>query len=421
MRNLGFKLYLLFGTSWFLHLPARVPFLGTIRFDLLLVVAMAILVLANRAETGYQPPQADKWLRALIAYSILVIPFVEWPGTVIRFGLPDLIKAAAFYYFTIAFVKTEKELKQFISVFVIWQLWRVAEPLYLHVTTGYWGDVAYEAGGEYLNRLSGAPHDVVNPNGLAFIICTVLPFIYFLSGLSWVRRLVLLGVAPLAIYALVLTGSRSGIIGLGVVFAGILMKSKRRVLLLVTAGIALVVGFPWLDPDMQDRYLSLIGMSQKHEATAKGRLEGMEQDIEVVARRPIFGHGLGTSREANFHFGGRDQPSHNIYLEVAEELGVAGLVIFMLFMIAIFRGFIRLRTRLREADAGLFLQKAVDAIQTWLAMDFIFSFASYGLLSYEWYLLGGLLAVIERQAQAMRSGAKAVDKAEPWRYTYPRR
>ena len=39
-------LYLLFVASWFLHLPARVPTLGAIRLDLILVVLLAVLLLA---------------------------------------------------------------------------------------------------------------------------------------------------------------------------------------------------------------------------------------------------------------------------------------------------------------------------------------------------------------------------------------
>ena len=177
MKNIGLNLYLLFIVSWFLHLSARLPFLGDMRFDLLLICVLAFLVLANKAQSKAFTTRTDKLLKILILYSIVTIPFVEWPGSVISNGIPEFIKAIVFYYFTIAFVSTERDIKKFVLVFLACQLFRILEPLYLHVTEGYWGSFTSMANWEYLNRLSGAPSDVVNPNGLAFIVCTTLIFL----------------------------------------------------------------------------------------------------------------------------------------------------------------------------------------------------------------------------------------------------
>ena len=167
-----------FVSSWFLHLGTRLPVLGLIRFDLILVGVLSYLALSTGRGGTTGRTSTDSLLRILIAYSVLTIPFVEWPGSVINTGISNFIKGIVFYYFTIAFVRTEKDLKKLVLVFVACQLWRILEPLYLHVTEGYWGSGASMANWEHLDRLSGAPSDVVNPNGLAFIICTVLPFLY---------------------------------------------------------------------------------------------------------------------------------------------------------------------------------------------------------------------------------------------------
>ncbi len=62
------------------------------------------------------------------------------------------------------------------------------------------------------------------------------------------------------------------------------------------------IGFTMLSADMQDRYLSIFGKGEKNAATADERLEGMQEQLHVVMHRPLFGHGLGTSAEANYHF-----------------------------------------------------------------------------------------------------------------------
>jgi O-antigen ligase len=276
------------------------------------------------------------------------------------------------------------------------------EPLYLHITEGYWGSAASMAGWETLDRLSGAPDDIVNPNGLAFVVCTVLPFLYFLSGGSLARRLLCFSLILVSIYVLALTGSRSGMIGLAVILLGIVVKSKRRALLSSGLAIFAVAGFALLSADMQDRYLSAVGMGEKNAATSRERMEGMEEQIRVAMRRPLFGHGLGTSAEANYHYtqsgpyAGREMPAHNLYVELAEELGFPGLVIFIFLIKAIVTGFAQSRAALKHRDAGSFLSRLLDAMQIWLAMNFVFSFASYGLSSYEWYLFAGLSVVLQR-------------------------
>jgi O-antigen ligase len=120
----------------------------------------------------------------------------------------------------------------------------------------------------------------------------------------------------------------------------------------------------------------------------------------VALHRPIFGHGLGASREANANFGMIDQLAHNLYAEVAQELGFIGLLIFVYFIKSVATNFVRSVKKLREnSDKRSYLLNIGNAMQIWLFMNFMFSFASYGLSSYEWYLFGGLSVVIKALAE----------------------
>ena len=103
MKDVGYRLYLLFIGSWLLHLPARVPILGHVRFDLLLVLILIILIILESRDQEIKVKQkdTDKSLKIMIVYIFLTIPFVQWPGSVIFWGLPNFIKAVVFYYFTI--------------------------------------------------------------------------------------------------------------------------------------------------------------------------------------------------------------------------------------------------------------------------------------------------------------------------------
>lgn len=398
MKYLGFTIYLIFMVSWFVHLPARFLILGYIRFDLLLLAISAVLVILRAKESDTPSNYSDtaSLFNILVIYIIITIPFVQWPGSVISFGLPNFLKAIAFYYLTVYFITTETKLKIFIGVFLACQTFRIIEPVYLHITQGYWGSAASMANWESMERLSGAPLDVVNPNGLAYLVDTVIPFYYFLSQLSKKNRLLLL-VIPVFLYALILTGSRSGLLGLMAIALGIIVKSNKKVMLTIFIGITAGIVFLNLTFDQKDRYLSIVQTDTKHTATAQGRLDGIKNDFVVALHKPFFGHGLGTSLEANANFGDKAQISHTLYAEVAQELGFVGLVIFLLFIKSIITDFILSNRTLKTNFGGsVFLIKIVDAMQVWLGMNILFSLFSYGLSRYAWYLFAGLSVVLVR-------------------------
>jgi len=412
MQELGYKLYLVFITSWFLHLTSRISILGVLRFDFLLIAVMVGMIIyqGNVTENKYFQSNTAKILLLIIIYVLITLPFVEWPGSVIKKGIPEFIKAIVFYFFTISFIDTEKKLKVFILVFLACLSFRVFEPLYLHLTEGYWGSAAY-AQGDFMNRLAGAPHDVINPNGLAAIIDSTIPFLYFFAPFSWLYTLLFACAMPPFLYALVLTGSRSGLVGLMAIVIGCIIKSKHKALLTAIVCICGIIFFVNLSAEHQDRYVSIVDPNVRHSATSHARIEGIIDSFEVALRRPVFGHGLGTSAEANFNFSGEYKIAHNLYAEVTQELGLVGLLIYLFFLKTIIVNFIHSNKVLQESvDEGSFLKRFNDAMQVWLFMNVLFSLASFGLSSYIWYLFGGLSIVMVRlSSQVHEHGDETVD------------
>lgn len=397
MGQLGFIVYLLFMASWFLHLTSRVPALGVVRFDLLLVVLLFLLKFLDRsslAENGSSNIVGTRLKQFVIAV-FLITPFAEFPGSVMKFGLANFIKAIVFYFFTVWFVKNSKQFYIFISMFVFYQTFRIIEPLYLHVTEGYWGSMAAMANWEYMNRLAGAPYDVVNPNGLAYIILTILPFIFYLYRVNWFWKIFTLTVLPLSLYSLMLTGSRSGFIGLIILVIFTFYYSKHKLIFVVVLlGITIVL-FGKMDDSQKDRYLSIVDSNAKNAETSEGRFTGLLNNLNVGFRKPFVGHGLGTSLEANANFGHSAQPAHNIFIEVFQEVGFVGFIPFIGFMVAILKSTYR-KLPSENIDGNNMLIHIKTALKALSTVTIIFGFASYGLSSYEWYFMGGCIAVLGR-------------------------
>ena len=197
----------------------------------------------------------------------------------------------------------------------------------------------------------------------------------------------------------------------------IAFKGRRKVLLLVCFSALMRFAFQHLNEDQQDRYSSIINSGTKNAATAQGRWDGVIKNFELALRHPLFGFGLGTSREANANFSEDDKPAHNLYAEIAQEMGLTGLVIFILFIKSIVENVSAARKRLREASVEKsYLSALADAIQVWLLMNIVFSLASYGLSSYEWYLSAGLSVVVRKLAMAEPEGPDRSPRRHAGRY-----
>lgn len=400
MRDTAFKLYMLFIISWFTHLPTRVPFLGAIRFDLILIALITIFVLGGSKDKYEGDRGLDRVLALLFLYILITVPFVAWPGSVIKAGIPDFIKALVFYFFTVSLVDTEKKLKVFLLIFIVVQTFRVLEPLYMNAAYGYWGGSTHLGGGATMERLAGSPYDIINPNGLAYVITSVIPFLHYLSlRRSIGLKAVYIAGLPLLVYALVLTASRSGFLALGVIVAGIFVKSRHKVVLAVILVLAGSLAIANMDDEHMERYLSITESDVRGSETASTRIEGVKDNFRISMERPILGHGLGTSLEAMANIAGKGLKAHNLYAEILIEIGIAGLLLFLFYAWTLFSRLRSLsRDMKRRVDRDDFFVGLTSALQVWFLMNILFSFASYGLSSYEWYLFGGLIVVTKRLA-----------------------
>lgn len=406
--SLGLKLYLLFMVSYFIHLPSRVPALGSIRFDLLLVGVIVIYIVLNSAkDRGIIEDPVSKCIFFLLGYIVLTIPVVEWPGSVLKQNLPIFIKAIVFFFFTGKLIHTERDLKLFVAVFLACQVFRIVEPLYLHIHEGYWGSSTF-AGGGFSDRLSGAPHDIINPNGLAFIVVITFAFSHFLMYPGpMILRMAYFVLVPILLYTLVLTQSRSGFIGLVIVYAGIVVRSKRKMILVMLSVLVALAVFANLDRVHQERYLSInfFRSDVRGHGTAMGRVTGWMSGLGVFLQRPIVGHGLGTSTEAGWNVARQGQIAHNMYIEILQELGIIGFIIFMNFLYRVIKSFTAMRKKIEEVQSVTFIKSLCYSLETVVAFLLVFSMASYGLSVYPWYLVGGFCVAMLRVLD-VREGAQ---------------
>jgi O-antigen ligase len=371
------------------------------------ILAVFVVLQPNKQNDCYHDNSIKRKLLIFVCYFLLTIPLVRWPGSVLWFGLEFYLKVVMFFFFIAAFVTTEKQLKILVAVVIGCQVFRGLEPVYLHITTGYLPEVAYSHGGHALARLAGAPHDVVSANPYAWVIVTTVPFLYYLCFLGGTcSKILTVTIASLLGYGLILSGSRTGLIILLVVVIAIACFGQKKVKSTIVAmAVIFGVGFfvvSTLSPDLTNRYLSIVDSSVVGADTAKGRINGIKTTLTTISNfYGLLGHGLGTSREVNANYLGYAQITHNLYVELFQEVGIIGFFIFCFYIMTIFKS---LQNASKKIPADSYLGRLAMALKVWIIMDIVYGFACYGVSSWEWYVFGGIAAACVSIIESQQNG-----------------
>ncbi len=170
----------------------------------------------------------------------------------------------------------------------------------------------------------------VNANDLSLILIIGLPIamhLFFTAGLSKAGKLlkfINLAFVPLAIFAIVLSGSRTSLIAI-IPFVFFLIgtqqiKFPRKALISVIFLVSLLILFPYIPESLISR-LGTIGTSIG-EGDLGGRLNLWWEAIAVLAEHPILGIGSGAVISSI------GSAVHNTFISIADETGFIGLFLF---------------------------------------------------------------------------------------------
>ena len=419
--NATFVIYCTYVVDYYVRISARVPGLGALRPTLLLFAGTLIMVLVQgRHLKGRLATSTGKALLALLVYIMVTIPVTSWPGSVIN-NLGPYTRVLAFFYFTVLIVDTPKRFYIFLGLLVGCQVFRVLEPLFLNITTGYLGDKTYLGAGEFAGRLAGAPYDVVNPNGLGFVAVTCIPYLYyvlFVSNKTYLKA-VSLALMAACVYVIILTLSRGAMVALAVILWFIIRQSKSKFLILALLAVGGIVGWGHLDDVHKDRYMSLFSKNTRSSYGVEGREQLTQFEFSVAMERPIFGHGLGTTAESKVHAGQGHiaQASHNLYTESLIEVGLIGGILFLRFLAAIHKEVGVVAKRTAETPAGStgvpIERRLVMCFVALFWMYAVFSINYWGLTQDYWYALAGVVTAFAQVFGVPAAIPFAAESAQP--------
>jgi putative inorganic carbon (HCO3(-)) transporter len=244
-----------------------------------------------------------------------------------------------------------------------------------------------------------------DPNEVAFILATTLPLTFWLLRERWLLRPLVAGMIIVISLAILFTYSRSALVALGAGIAWLMVIDRRRIPLLVAAGVVTVLaGFTFVQSSPSNVFRVQEGLRAKEKIAdynVDTRLGAWGAAIELAIEHPLVGIGPGNF---TYHYGRiTDTPPgadplgvvHNAYLDIAAELGLGGLALFIAYLVLSFG---RLTSAHREGSG---LPGYASALQVALVVAAVGALTLSEQYAAPFWLIGGLATALwfeKRQA-----------------------
>lgn len=421
-----YLVFLAFVVARYIQVNARSGLFEAIRLEFLLGGASCILAVIYMSSHPRQVAGSRGLISAialLFFVALTQLPFAADP-VVARMVFNDRIfKFAMLTFLIAAFVESPRYLRWFVATWLFSVFYITSEAFRGLLTGGlYWQN-------QGVMRLHGAVPSYAHPNSLGGVALGALPFIwYFWSQFRrFYARVALLACAVTSLICVIYSGSRTAYVGLlGLVF-WFWSQSERKLrfgMYLLAIGAVAVM----LIPDQYIERFSSIGGQEKEGRSKETRIEILHDAWTIFLENP-FGVGVASFPAKRIERFGRAQDTHNLYLEVATNLGIHGLAVFaaLVYMMMrmygnVVRSSRRLRFELRRdcrspglSRVALRTARAIDADLGLLiataraAGGFIFARLLLGLFGmdlyeiYWWFGAGLAIALSAMLADAKRS------------------
>ncbi|HKC88440.1 MAG TPA: O-antigen ligase family protein [Blastocatellia bacterium] len=357
-----------------------IPAIGS--FPLVKIVAVGVMAIYVLSK-GAAGERLSVWtlemtmLMVIAALGALLMPTAASPKDSVDTLTDSYLKTVIVFILMVNLIDTRRRL------FSLWKLVVVCgAALGLGAIRSYMRG-EFTARGVRIEGLVGGMFE--NPNDLATALDLLLPFTVALAlvGKGLARLFYLVCAAILAVAVLV-TLSRGGFLGLVAMGGLLLWKLGRGRRLKITLAGALICGvlLATTPGGYGARIATILNNEEDQTGSAQERRELMELAASIAIRRPVVGVGMG-----NFHiYSIHEKVAHNSYLEIAAELGVMGLVAYLIVIFAPLRSLRRIERQTRD------MRSKNEREMYWLCVCIQAAFIAYMVCSffasiqYLWYL-----------------------------------
>lgn len=328
------------------------------------LVGLLILAILYRWALTRRPPRG--WLSAagwVLGYGLVVFAslFYATDTTAASAAFSDFFKDGIITILVVALLQRKEDFRNTVWALILAGLFMGGVGVFQYLTgtfsNNYFGfgqaPLLNIVGATEGNRISGPIGD---PNFFAQIMVVVVPLaLNQLFAEKNILLKLLAGVTfALATLAVIFTFSRGGFLAMAVAVAVLALYRRPKlweVLALILMAIILVrfVPNPFIDRLSTVTDMLTGQASVKEEVSFRGRASELIVAVRMFADHPILGVGVGNypayyqqySRSVGLDPRTEARQAHNLFLEITSELGLVGILVFLLILAAVFRGVLR--------------------------------------------------------------------------------
>jgi putative inorganic carbon (hco3(-)) transporter len=377
------------------------------------VMALIVLISFWAKHRKFEVPPISKRLLYFWGVMFLAVPFAFWAAFALDSAV-DFGKVILFHLLVANLIRTQDQFKKYLVVYTIITGWLAGSSLYLHAQ----GVVTYVQDSE---RAAGMTSSVGDPNTLGLMLVTAMPILLLTTTRDFGKwtRLLGLAVGVLCTWVVVVTSSRTSFFCL--LFVGVLftLTRKKGFFLVPVAAVLAAAGWMVLPQQYKERYQSVENLEK--DESYQNRVRAWRAGWAMFKDNPLTGVGARNFTYAN---GGKYWPgpgrmvwlnAHSLYFQLPAELGLLGIITFVMYLTAIFKTNLALRRQLKGSpDWGPSLQgfplAAMFSLLTWL----LAGYSSHCLYRGGWFTVGAAtaaLGMIVSRANADKAATETTDNA----------
>lgn len=338
---LGLLAFYIFAS--YIQLSYRFGVLAAIRFEFLLAAALsvfAVMRILNQwgRRRGIYPLYA--YVAIFFFLMLIQVPLSSDVDKSWRVFNDRVVQFSFIAVFIANFVQSPKHLRVFLGAWMLACMKLGQEGMLGKIT----GGLIWQNQG--IMRLHGPTPLYFHPNSFAGNALGTIPFVlYLFPVVGKIARMVLVVQVVFAANIVLYTGSRTGYVAIGVMAAYMIYRAKSRGKALIVLALVVLVLLPLIPGDYLERAKSIFTGEDKEGQSTDTRIRILKDAWAIFLDHPL-GVGVRGFQKVRWQTFARHQDTHNLYLEVATNLGIQGLIFFLLFIYELMRVLIRIRRAL---------------------------------------------------------------------------
>lgn len=337
----------------------------------------------------------EVWIAfGLALWAVLSAPLSLWPSGSVGFLFDPFAKSLILFWLLSSAVVTIGRVRC-----TAWLLALITVPLALtglwHLLSGVFLPGGAAAG---YGRIAGYEAPLTaNPNDLALMLNLILPLgvALLLSERRWALKVLAVAVVTLSVFAIIATFSRGGFLTLMTVCIAYMVRLSGRHRVVYCLPLILLLCLPLLPSGYLDQMGTITSLGADPTGSAAERLTDLMAAGRLVQASPLTGVGVGMNALAmNAERGTTWRMVHNVYLQIAVELGIPGLIVFLVLLVRTIRKAGTARLTAARTGNGRTAFRLAEALQiSLIAFAVAALFHPIGYNFYFYYIAGMSLGI----------------------------